>query len=129
MERGGCHARVTESRQAPGHLARGLVGERHDEDVARPDDPCRESVCHAAGDDPRLAAPRAGEDAQRTRRDRDRLALGRIEVGQKGVRVWGWHRPIVAARAAPAVIGQARSMELRWVDALLMDLPADELVR
>ena len=105
MERGGRHARLAERRQPRPHLAGGLVGERDDQDVAWPDDAGGERVADASRDDPRLAAARAGQDAQRPGRDEDGLALGRIEVGEEGVRVAVRHPAIVARTAAPAVIG------------------------
>ena len=85
MERRGGDTRLAERRQARPHLAGGLVGERDDQHVARPDDARRERVGDPPRDDPRLAAARAGQDAQRAGRDRDGLALGRIEVGEEGV--------------------------------------------
>ena len=108
-ERGGVerrrrHARLSEGRETSAHLARRLVRERDDEHVACPDDLGRECICDASRDDPGLAAPGSGEDAQRPGRDRDGLALGGIEVGQEVVGVADWHRAIVAANAAPAII-------------------------
>ena len=63
-----------------------------------------ERVGDPSRDDPRLATPRAGQDAQRSGRDPDRLALGRIEVGEEGVGVAVRHSAIVARTASPAVI-------------------------
>ena len=89
-------APVAEVRESPGHLPGRLVRERDDQHVARSDDLGRERVRDAPGDDPGLAAPGAGQDAQRPRGDRDGLALGRIEVGQEVVGVADWHPAIVA---------------------------------
>ena len=105
MERGGRDARLAERRQPRPHLAGGLVGERDDQDVAWPDHAGGERVADASRDDPRLAAARAGQDAQRAGRDEDGLALGRIEVGQEVVGVAARHPAIVVGRAASAVIG------------------------
>ena len=105
MERGGRHARLAERRQPRPHLAGGLVGERDDQNVAWPDHARGERVTDAPRDDPRLAAARAGQDAQRPGRDEDSLALGRIEVGQEVVGVVAGHPVIVVGRAASAVIG------------------------
>ena len=112
MERGGRDARLAERRESRPHLAGGLVGERDDQHVARPDDAGRERVGDPSRDDPGLAAARAGQDAQRSGGDRDGLALGRIEVGQEVVGVGHGHRPIVAGRAAPAVIRRSRRAPL-----------------
>ena len=106
MERRSRHARVPERRQPATHLAGGLVGERDDQHVARPDDVRRERVGDPSRDDPGLATPRAGEDAQRAGRHPDCLALGRIEVGKQGVRVAVRHVVIVAGSASRSVISR-----------------------
>ncbi len=108
MEGGRRDARLAERRESSPHLARRLVGERDDQHVAGPDDPARQRVGHPARDDAGLAAAGTGQDAQRSRGDRDGFALGWVEVGQEVAGVGHGHRPILAARAAPAVIRGTR---------------------
>ena len=93
----GCHSVL--------HLAGRLVSEGHDQDITRPHDARREPVRHATRDDTRLAAARAGEDAQRAGGDRHGLALGRIQIGQQVVGVGERHPVIVAVSAYSTVIG------------------------
>jgi hypothetical protein len=63
------------------HLFGGLVRERHRHDLVAFGFAQRQDVGDAARQNPRLAAARAGQDAQWAGRDQDGLALGRIEVG------------------------------------------------
>ena len=105
VERGGCNAGLAERREPRPHLAGRLVRERDDQHVAWSDDVRGQREGHPPRDDPGLAAPGAGQDAERPGRDRDRLALGRIEVGEEGVEVAVWHVAIVAGCPAPPVIG------------------------
>ena len=62
------------------HLAGGLVGERDGQDAPRRHARARYEIRDAVGDDARLAAARAGEHEQRTRRMRDRLGLGLVQL-------------------------------------------------
>ena len=96
------HAAVPEVREPAGHLSRGLVGERDDEDVARSDDAGGEGPGDPPRDDPGLARAGAGQDAQRPGRDRDGRALVRIEVGEQRVGV-GQHESsgLIVAAACP----------------------------
>ncbi len=115
VERGRRDAAVPERGEPAGHLARGLVGERDDKDVARPHDPSRERIGHSSRDDPGLAAAGSGEDAQRAGGDRHGLALRRIEVGQEVVGVRDWHPAILAAGAAPRLTsGSGARRSSRW---------------
>ena len=112
MEGSRRHAPVAEVRQPTGHRAGGLLGERDDEDVTRPDDACREGPCDASGDHPGLARTGARKDAHRTGRDRHGRALVGIEVGEERVAVPPRSSgPIVAGRAAPAI---TRLSSGRW---------------
>ncbi len=126
VERGGRHAAMTQVGKASRHLPGRLVRERHHEDVARPDDAGRKCVRDAPGDDPGLAAPGARQDRQRPRRDRDRFALGWIEVGQEVVGVADWHPAIVAACPSPPITGYAPAMELRGRSVTIRSPTADD---
>ena len=108
MERRRRDAGVAQRCEPSPHLARRLVGERDDQHVTGPDDPAGQRVRHPARDDPGLAAAGTGQDAQWSRGDRDGFALGGIEVGQEVFGVGHGHRPILAARTAPAVIRRER---------------------
>src|SRR5260221_10143568 len=103
MKGGSRDARLAEGGQPPTHLGGSLVGKGDDQDVARAHDAGRQGVPDPSGNDSRLAGPRSGEDAQRTRGDRDGLALGRIEVGEKALWIARRHLPIVAGRPLLAV--------------------------
>ena len=105
MERGRRHAGMPQRRQPAGHLGRGLVGERDDQHVAWPDHARGERIGHPTRDHPGLAAPCAGEDAQRPGCDRDSLPLVAVEIGQEVVGVMDRHLVIVAGTPAPPVIG------------------------
>ena len=103
MERGRRHASMTEVREPACHLACCLVRERDDQDVARADDLRGQRVGHPPRDHAGLAAAGPGQDAQRSVGDRDRLALGGIEVREEVVGVRGRHRAIVAGSPSPPV--------------------------
>ena len=76
-----CQVRTAESLEPRAHLAGRLVGERHREDAPRRHAQVRDEVRDAVSDDPRLAAPRAGEDEQRPVGVRHRAGLRFVEVG------------------------------------------------
>ena len=64
----------------PGHLAGGLVGERDGEEIPRGHALGRGQPRDAVGDDPRLAAARAGEDEERPFSVGDGFALGGVQI-------------------------------------------------
>ena len=70
---------LTIAAHALAHLARGLVGEGHRQDVGGLD-PLRHEVGDARRDDARLAGARPGQDQHRTRRLQDGGTLGVVEV-------------------------------------------------
>src|SRR4051794_5574794 len=105
MERRRRHTAMPESGQPSSHLACSLVGERDDENVARPDDARRERIRDPARDHPGLATARAGQDAERPAGRDDCLALSRIEVVQEVVGIRQWHAAILARATYLPVIG------------------------
>ncbi len=68
------------------HLARGLVRERDREDLLGLDPVRVDQVRDAVREDARLAGARAGDDEQRPFRREDRLPLGRVQIGEIGLR-------------------------------------------
>ncbi len=83
------------------HLRRRFVGEGDREDLPRPGRAGREQVGDAAGQDPGLAGPGAGDDQQRPLAVQHGLALGLVEVGQQPLDTVGadlGRRGLVAAR-------------------------------
>src|SRR3990172_6065646 len=66
-------------------LLRRLVRKRDGDDVLRMNALDREEVRDPVGDNPRLPAPRAGQDEQRPFGVGHRLPLGRGEIGGNGV--------------------------------------------
>ncbi len=68
------------------HLARGLVRERDREDLLRLDPVRVDQVRDAVGEDARLARARSRDHEQRPLRGEDGLALGRVQVGEIGLR-------------------------------------------
>ena len=87
VEGPGGHPGESELPQALHHLARGLVRERHDEDLVRRHGLGRDGVRGPAADDPGLAGARAGEDDDRTFDRQHRLALGVVQVVKETGRV------------------------------------------
>ena len=63
------------------HLAGGLVGEGHGQDVPGPDALDADEVGDPMGQDAGLAGPGAGQDEERALRRRDRAGLLRVEAG------------------------------------------------
>ena len=64
------------------HLAGGLVGESHGQNVGRPDSMLQEQIEDAAGDDAGFAAARPGDHEQGALEMRDGLLLGRCQIGE-----------------------------------------------
>ena len=62
------------------HFIGRLVRKGDRQDIARIDVPLADQVRDPAGDHPRLAAARAGQDQERPVAVQDSLALGRIEI-------------------------------------------------
>ena len=84
------------------HLACRLVGERDRADLVRPHPPRGNHVRDPMREHPRLAAPRAGKDEQRSVRGLDGLTLWRIQPLEQG------GRPDRRAQACAPVVGAAR---------------------
>ncbi len=93
VERERRHAPPAGGREAITHLRRRLVREGDDQDVRRPDGFRGQRIGDAARDHAGLARPGSGQDAERTADRGHRFALGRIQVGEQGVRIEGGHRP------------------------------------
>ena len=66
------------------HLAGRFVRKRQGEDIPGRH-PLLKQVCDPASNDPRFSAPRPGDNQQRSLQMRDRLSLGRRQIGGRTV--------------------------------------------
>ena len=104
------------------HLAGGLVGERHGEQVARREIAATEQPGDPVGDHARLAAAGAGQHEQRTVAGRHGFALGGIQIVEETLHRCCHHAIVpdrVKLRAAGQIVtavlapGQQRSLTFR----------------
>jgi hypothetical protein len=86
VEGAGQHAPMAQRGNPLDHLARGLVGERHEQDLIGRDRAGFDRVRRPPADDSRLARARAGEDRERPGRCGDGLALREVEVFEQSFR-------------------------------------------
>ena len=107
------------------HLARGLVGEGHREDFARPRPSLAEDMGDAAGQDAGLAGAGAGQNQYRTIQRLYRLALLGIEAAQ--ISGCG-RRPRTRCDAAGQrlVVGDARVGQVARLGHLVIRFPAHD---
>ena len=87
VERPGGHGGLAERAQALDHLGGGLVGERHEQDLAGGHDPGGDRIGRPPADHPGLARSGAGQDRHRAVGGKDGLALGVIQPVEDSLRV------------------------------------------
>ena len=68
------------------HFPRGLVGERHRQDLVGTDSLGRDQVSDALGQDARLAGARSREDEDRSRPGCDGFSLGALSLSRKSIK-------------------------------------------